>query len=165
MEGLRIFNGGDLRTQTLEFLRQHFGKAGPYYFSLARGIDGRPVRADRVRKSIGAETTFGSELSTPEEAREALAPLIGKVWSHCERSAIRGRTVTLKAKYRDFRQVTRSRTVGAPVASRAAFEELVSALLDPLFPVSKGIRLLGVTLSTLAVEAEPVSGQQLRLPL
>ncbi len=165
MEGLGIQTGADLRGRSLEFLAQHFGKSGPYYFSLARGIDERPVCADRVRKSIGAETTFGADLFTAEEAREALEPLIAKVWSYCEGSTIRGRTATLKAKYVDFQQITRSRTVDVPVASREVLEELVSALLEPLFPVHKGIRLLGVTLSSLDVEAEPRAGRQLRLPL
>ncbi len=165
MEELGIRNGGDLKGQTLLFLQQHFGKAGSYYFSLARGIDERPVCADRVRKSIGAETTFNADLFTAEEARVALEPLIGKVWSYCEGSKIRGRTATLKAKYADFRQITRSRTALVPVESRAILEELVSALLEPLFPVSKGIRLLGVTLSSLEVESEPHIGRQLHLPL
>jgi len=165
MERLGIRHGRDLRAQTLPFLQQHFGKAGPYYYALARGIDDRPVCADRVRKSVGAETTFGTDLFTLAEARAALEPLIGKVWSYCEGSAIRGRTVTLKAKYADFRQVTRSRTVDAPVTSRAAIEAIVSELLGLLFPVSKGIRLLGVTLSSLAAETETSGGHQLLLPI
>ena len=122
MERLGIRNGADLKAQTLSFLQQHFGKAGPYYYALARGIDERPVCADRIRKSIGAETTFNADLFTLDEARAALEPLIAKVWSYCEDSTIRGRTVTLKAKYADFQQVTRSRTVEVPVASRAALE-------------------------------------------
>jgi DNA polymerase IV len=165
MEGLGIHDGGDLKDQTLEFLQQHFGKVGPYYFWLARGIDERPVCAERIRKSIGAETTFGADLFTAEEARAALEPLIAKVWSYCEGSTIRGRTATLKAKYADFQQITRSRSLEAPITSRAVLEEIISQLLEPLFPVSKGIRLLGVTLSSLDVEQEPRSGQQLRLPL
>jgi DNA polymerase IV len=165
MERLGIRHGRDLRAQTLPFLQQHFGKAGPYYYALARGIDDRPVCADRVRKSVGAETTFGTDLCTLAEARAALEPLIGKVWSYCEESAILGRTVTLKAKYADFRQVTRSRTVDAPVASRAAIEAIVSELLGPLFPVDKGIRLLGVTLSSLAAGSEAGVEHQLRLPI
>ena len=64
MEGLGIRDGADLKGQTLEFLREHFGKVGPYYYALARGIDERPVCADRVRKSVGAETTFGADLFT-----------------------------------------------------------------------------------------------------
>jgi DNA polymerase IV len=165
MEGLGIRNGADLKGQTLEFLQHHFGKVGPYYFWLARGIDERPVCADRVRKSIGAETTFGADLYTAEEARVALEPLIAKVWSYCEGSTVRGRTATLKAKYTDFQQITRSRSLEVPITSRAVLEEIVSQLLEPLFPVSKGIRLLGVTLSSLDVEQEFRSGQQLLLPL
>src|SRR5437763_6323202 len=99
MEGLGIRTGADLKGQTLEFLRDHFGKVGPYYYALARGIDERPVCADRVRKSVGAETTFGADLFTAEEARAALEPLIGKVWSYCEGSTIRGRNANINAKY------------------------------------------------------------------
>jgi DNA polymerase-4 len=145
------------------FLQQHFGKAGPYYYALARGIDERPVCPDRIRKSIGAETTFGADLFTLDEARAALGPLIAKVWAYCERSTVRGRTVTLKAKYADFRQVTRSRTCDEPLRAQADIEAIVSALLESLFPVGKGIRLLGVTLSSLGA----VTGveQQLHLPI
>ncbi len=164
MEGLGIYTGVDLKAQTLSFLQEHFSKAGPYYYSLARGIDERRVSADRVRKSVGAETTFNADLFTPEDARAALEPLISKVWSYCESSTIRGRTATLKAKYADFQQITRSRTVEDPVASRAVLEEIVFTLIEPLFPVSKGIRLLGVTISSLDVDSAPRVGQQLLLP-
>jgi DNA polymerase-4 len=165
MERLGIRNGADLKSQTLSFLRQHFGKVGSYYYALARGIDERSVCADRVRKSVGAETTFGADLFTLDEARAALEPLIGKVWSHCEGAAIRGRTVTLKVKYADFRQVTRSRTVEGPIASRAEFEAIVAALVEPLFPVGMGLRLLGVTLSSLVAGTEAGGERQLRLPI
>jgi DNA polymerase IV len=164
MERLGIRLGGDLKAQTMAFLKQHFGKAGPYYFWLARGIDERPVRADRVRKSIGAENTFMADLFTVEEARAALKPIVEKVWGHCERTTIRGRTVTLKAKYADFQQVTRSRTGESPMATQAAVEEVVYPLLESLFPVCKGIRLLGVTLSSLGDERAG-GEQQLRLPM
>jgi DNA polymerase-4 len=165
LERLGIRNGADLKAQTLPFLRLHFGKAGAYYHALARGIDERPVSADRIRKSVGAETTFSVDLFNFDEARAALEPLIGKVWSYCQGSSIRGRTVMLKAKYADFQQVTRTRTVEAPVESRAMLEELVSALLEPLFPVRKGLRLLGVTLSSLVAETETGIEHQLHLPI
>src|SRR5450631_4026616 len=110
MNRLGIENGLDLRAQTLPFLRQHFGKSGPYYYWIARGIDERPVRADRVRKSVGAENTFSVDLITFETARDALLPLIDKVWRHCESAGTRGRTVTLKIKYADFQQITRSQS-------------------------------------------------------
>jgi DNA polymerase-4 len=165
MERLGIRNGADLKAQTLSFLREHFGKAGPYYYAVARGVDDRPVRADRVRKSVGAETTFSANLFTPDEARAALAPLVAKVWSYCEESTVRGRTVTLKARYADFRQVTRSRTGDAPLATRAAVEAVADALIDSLFPATEGIRLLGVTLSSLGDDADGGHDHQLRLPI
>lgn len=165
MEGLGIRTGADLKGQTLEFLREHFGKVGPYYYALARGIDERPVCADRVRKSVGAETTFAADLFSAEEARAALGPLIARVWSHCEGSTIRGRTATLKAKYADFQQITRSRSLPVPIDSRAVFEELIDQFLEPLFPVDKAIRLLGVTLSSFDAEPEFRVGQQLLLPI
>jgi DNA polymerase-4 len=165
LEGLGIRTGADLKGRTPEFLRRHFGKAGLHYFSLARGIDERPVCADRVRKSVGAETTFGADLFTAKEARAALEPLIAKVWSYCENSAVRGRTATLKVKYADFRQITRSRSLEVPIASRAVLEEFVTSLLEPLFPASMGIRLLGVTLSSLEAGMEPRAGRQMRLPI
>jgi DNA polymerase-4 len=152
MERLGIRNGADLRARTWFFLQQHFGKAGPYYYALARGIDDRPVCADRIRKSVGAETTFPADLFTLDEARAALGPLIAKVWADCEGSTLRGRTVTLKAKYADFQQVTRSRTDEAPLATQAAIEAIAYGLLESLFPLSKGIRLLGVTLSSLRAQ-------------
>jgi DNA polymerase-4 len=141
-----------MKAQTLEFLQQHFGKSGTHYYWIARGIDERPVCADRERKSIGAENTFAADLFTMEEARAALKPLVEKVWRHCEVRTIRGRTVTLKAKYADFQQVTRSRTGETPFATQAAVEEILDTLLEPLFPVKKGIRLLGVTLSSFGDE-------------
>ena len=165
MEALGIRGGADLKGQTLEFLREHFGKVGPYYYALARGVDDRPVCADRARKSVGGETTFGADLFTAEEVRAALEPLIAKVWSYCENSTIRGRTATLKAKYADFQQITRSRSLEVPIDSRAVLEELVSTLLEPLFPAEKGIRLLGVTLSSLDVEPGSHVGRQMLLPI
>jgi DNA polymerase IV len=164
MERLGIRIGADLRAVELAFLKQHFGKAGPYYYGIARGIDDRSVCADRVRKSIGAENTFAADLFTFDEARAALKPLVEKVWRHCEGTTIRARTVTLKAKFADFHQITRSRTTLAPFTTQSTVEEIVNALLESLFPVSKGVRLLGVTLSSLGNDAA-CREQQLRLSI
>jgi DNA polymerase IV len=156
MKRLGIETGLDLRAQTLVFLQQHFGKAGAYYYWAARGVDERPIRADRIRKSVGAENTFPADLFTYEVACEALREIIDKVWGYCECSGIRGRTVTLKVKFANFQQITRSRTGATQIATRGELEELGNALLEPLFPVTKGVRLLGVSLSSLATEeAEP----------
>ena len=149
MNELGIAGGRDLKSQTLEFLQRHFGKAGPYYYWVARGIDERPVRADRMRRSIGAENTFSANLFTYEAAQAALQDIIDKVWEHCERSGNRGRTVTLKVKFANFRQITRSRTGQTQIRTRSELAELGNALLEAIFPVTRGIRLLGLSLSSL----------------
>jgi DNA polymerase IV len=126
MERLGIATGLDLRAQTLAFLQQHFGKAGSYYYWAARGVDERPVRADRIRKSVGAENTFPADLFTHEAARDALREIVEKVWGYCERSGIRGRTVTLKVKFANFQQITRSRTGQVQIGSRSELKQLVN---------------------------------------
>jgi DNA polymerase-4 len=149
MNRLGIESGLDLRERTLAFLQQHFGKSGAYYYWIARGVDERPVRADRMRKSIGSESTFFDDLYTFDAAREALQPIITKVWRLCEIDGIRGRGVTLKLKFADFQLITRSRTGTASIATQAELEQVSVGLLGPVFPVHRGIRLLGVTLSSL----------------
>ena len=168
MNRLGIETGRDLRAQTLPFLQQHFGKSGTHYYWISRGIDERRVRPDRIRKSVGAENTFSVDLFNSGEAEIELQPIIAKVWRYCEKSGIRGRTITLKVKYADFQQITRSRTLAQPVVSATEIADIVETLLQPLFPVTKGIRLLGVTLSSLGdeVEATPDDNTpQLRLTL
>ena len=115
-------------------------------------MDERPVRADRIRKSVGAENTFSADLFVYEAARDALREIVDKVWDYCEGSGIRGRTVTLKVKFANFRIITRSRTGQMPVRTRSELEQLSDALLEPLFPVVRGIRLLGISMSSLAAE-------------
>jgi DNA polymerase-4 len=149
MNRLGIATGLDLRVQTLPFLQQHFGKSGPYYYWIARGVDERQVCADRVRKSIGAENTFASDLHTFETMRDALEPIIAKVWRHCQATGIGGRTVTLKVKFADFQQITRSKSFGDAIDSLADLERLSLGLLEPLLPTEKGVRLLGISLSSL----------------
>jgi DNA polymerase-4 len=152
MERLGITTGLDLKGQTLAALQQHFGKAGAYYYWAARGVDERPVRADRVRKSVGAENTFLADLFTYEAARDELRQILDKLWRYCESSGVRGRTVTLKVKFANFRQITRSRTGQVQIGTRGELEALVNELLAPVFPVTRGIRLLGISLSSLGTE-------------
>jgi DNA polymerase-4 len=165
MNRLGIEIGRDLRVQTLVFLQHHFGKSGAYYYWISRGVDDRPVRANRARKSVGAENTFSSNLFTLAAAWEALQPIIDKLWHHCESAGARGRTVTLKVKYADFQQITRSRTMDHPIDSRSSLEVVSRSLLEPVFPPLRGIRLLGVSISTLASEDLSKSNPQLRLSL
>ena len=97
-----------------------------------------------------------------EDAREALAPIIDKVWSYCESSGTRGRTVTLKIKYVDFQQITRSHSARGVIDGRMVLEEISVALLKAQYPMTKGIRLLGVSLSSLS-SAGKVAAEQLPL--
>ena len=87
-----IWTGLDIRNQSLAFLQENFGKSGTYYW-ISRGIDDRPVRANRIRKSIGAENTFVADLKDLDAMVAQLQPLIDKIWRHCESAGMRGRTV------------------------------------------------------------------------
>jgi DNA polymerase IV len=165
MRRLGILTGADLAARSLPVLQEHFGKAAGYYHALARGIDHRPVQPHRERKSVGCENTFLRDLSTFEEMRVELVPLVDRVWGWCERTGGRGRTVTLKVKFADFRQITRSHSPGGPVADRTALEGIGLDLLASVFPIDKGVRLLGVTLSRFEASAEDAAVSQLSLGL
>ncbi len=84
INALGLHTGLDVRNQTLEFLQANFGKAGPYYYWISRGVDEREVRANRIRKSVGAENTFSVDLTEFDAMATELQPLIDKVWRHCE---------------------------------------------------------------------------------
>ncbi len=163
MERLGIQTGADLKAQSLAFLQEHFGKSGSWYYRIARGIDERPVEPHRPRKSIGAEDTFQTDIFELAAARAEIFALASKVWRHCEAKGIRGRTVTLKVKYADFQQITRSRTVNPAIADAAGLEEVAAMLLGPIFPAQKGIRLIGVTLSSLDDDQQVGDDRQLSL--
>jgi DNA polymerase-4 len=159
---LGIFTGLDLGQQTEAFLRQHFGKAGSHYYHIARAQDYRPVRVDRVRKSIGSETTFEHDLTTHAELLTGLQPVLAAVWAASERVGATGRTVTLKVKYADFRQITRSRSFLAPIRTPELLAQVSHELLAAQLPLPLGVRLLGVTISSLETDTE-APGQQLAL--
>jgi len=167
MNRLGLVTGADIRAHDLAFLQQHFGKSGNYYYWVSRGIDHRPVRPDRIRKSVGGENTFFEDLWNEAEARTALLPIIDKVWRHYEGQPSRGRTLTLKVKFADFQILTRSRTAAVPFGERPAIETAAFELLGPFFPTLKGIRLLGVSLSSFADAGQelPENDQQLALPV
>ncbi len=156
MNALGLYTGLDIRNQSFEFMQTNFGKAGSYYYWISRGVDNREVKADRVRKSVGAENTFLSDLTEFETMLSELQPLINKVWRHCEDRGTRGRTVTLKVKFADFELITRSRTVLDSVGSRTELEDASAELLKALFPMKKSVRLLGVSISSfVGVDVSP----------
>jgi len=118
MNRLGIFTGADLRRQSLALLQQHFGKAGAWYHTIATGEDDRPVVPDRPRRSSGSETTFSNDLTDPADIEAGVQAMADEVWAWCEKARAFGRTVTVKIKYADFRQATRSRTLPAIVTSQ-----------------------------------------------
>jgi DNA polymerase-4 len=149
METLGILTGADLKARSLDELTRHFGSSAAYFHRAAHGADDRPVRPDRPLKSVGAERTFDRDLSEEAELILALEPVIDAAWTRIARADAQGKTVTLKAKYADFRNVARSRTLPLPITDRAALAETGRELLRSLLPVALGIRLLGLTLSGL----------------
>ena len=159
MGRLGIFTGADLRRQSLAFLQQNFGKSGPWYYAIARGEDHRPVKPDRTRKSSGSETTFSADLVDLSAVEAGVQDMADDVWAWCEKAQAFGRTVTVKVKYTDFQQVTRSRTVAQPVSSQAALRSVAIELVRTVFPLSKGIRLVGVTVSTFEDRAASTPAQ------
>jgi len=163
MNRLGIHTGADLRDQTMEFLEQYFGKAGSWYFAIARGQDDRRVVPNRPRKSVGSETTFMEDLGRQKDVEEGVASVLDDVWSYCERTGMLGRTVTVKIKYADFQIVTRSRTLNEPVASREVLERTSVELVRSIFPLEKSVRLLGVSLHNLQARDEVVTEPQMTL--
>jgi DNA polymerase IV len=152
MNALGLYTGRDMRNQSLEFMQTNFGKSGSYYYWISRGVDNREVRANRVRKSVGAENTFPTDLTEFDAMVAELQPLIDKVWQHCEDKGTRGRTITLKVKFADFELITRSRTLASAIGSRDELKNVSVDLLKMLFPMQKAVRLLGVSISGFAVE-------------
>jgi DNA polymerase IV len=156
MARLGIETGADLAAKDLPWLRAHFGSFADYLYRAARGIDLRPVRANRIRKSVGGERTFSEDISSGPALRETLENIIEIVWESIERTQAKGRTVTLKMKYTDFQIMTRAKSLSGAVADKAEFAELARTLLDEALPLPLPIRLMGLTLSNLerAGEAE-----------
>ena len=147
MEGLGIFSGADLAARDMAWLAAHFGNSAEWLHNLARGIDHRRVRSNRPLKSLGGERTFFNDLITDTEIREALAHVCTVVWDRAAKRHARGRTVTLKLRYADFRTITRAKSVPSPILDGNSLLAAGEAILGPLLPTEQGIRLLGVTLS------------------
>lgn len=144
-----IETGLDLKMKPLAYLQQHFGKSGAYFHGIARGIDERRVRPDRIRKSVGAEDTFSEDISDLARAEGELRPLAEKVWRYCEAHDISGKTVTVKIKYADFTQATRARTLPSNFGRIEDILAVADQLLATVHPFRRPVRLLGVTLSSL----------------
>jgi DNA polymerase IV len=159
MSALGIFSGADLKRQSLAFLQAHFGKSGSWYYAIARGEDDRPVQPNRPRKSVGSETTFREDLAAAADIEAGVIAMADEVWAWCNKARMFGRTVTVKIKYADFQQATRSRTAPNPVTTRELLHAISLDLVRSVYPPPQGIRLLGVTVSGFETEGVTKSGQ------
>jgi DNA polymerase-4 len=157
MKGLKIETGEDLHNQSLAFLTHHFGRSGPWFYGIARGLDERPVNPDRERKSSGSETTFETDLLDPARIEAEVAALADKVFAWCEKAQAFGRTATVKIKYADFEQATRRRSLPEVIHDAATLRALSQDLVRSIYPLRTGVRLLGVTVSSFA--AAPIQAQ------
>ncbi len=165
MQALGIETGRDLQEYSLPLLRQHFGKAGEYYYNICRGIDLRPVNSHRVSQSIGVENTFPEDIQELDEIIFQLRQLLTQALERLTEKNLTARTLTVKIKYHNFVQITRSRTVSCSLLT-ASEEVLVSLLLSLLKNTEVGkrkVRLLGVSLSSLEKASLSVCYRQLDL--
>jgi DNA polymerase IV len=147
MNRLGIQTGAELRSKSVEFLTTHFGKSGPWYYTISRGEDERPVRPDRERKSSGSETTFAEDLTDAPAIEREVIGQADEVWAWCQKAKAYGRTVTVKIKYADFQLATRSRSLPTPVSSQSVLHEVSLGLIRSVLPTQKRIRLVGVSVS------------------
>jgi DNA polymerase-4 len=153
MHALGIETGADLRRQTLDFLQRNFGKAGSWYYDIARGQDDRLVQADRERKSSGSETTFSEDLTDPIQIEAGVLAMADDVWTWCEKTNVRGRTVTVKIKWADFQISTRSRSIEMTIQTREKLHQVALDLVRLVFPPPRGVRLVGVTVSNFRTQS------------
>lgn len=163
MKSFGIHNGADLKQFSLQFLTKKFGKSGLHYFNIVRGIHLSEVQPHRLRKSISAENTFDADLIDVEDLKKALSEIARELNRRIEKSGIKGRTITLKIKFSDFTQQTRSRTVEQYLQESEILELGFILLEQEKLPLA--VRLLGLGLSNLNItEEQQFFGEQLKIP-
>ncbi len=165
MKGMNIHTGADLKKLTESELVQHFGKTGRFYYHIARGIDNRPVEPNQETKSIGTEDTFSEDLTTFDQMNEDLDKIAATVNRRLVERALKGRTVTLKIKYHDFKIITRSKSFSEPIADVNLITATAKELLQATSPQDSKIRLLGITLSNFGEQNASKPNTQEQLPL
>jgi DNA polymerase-4 len=155
MKGLGIFSGADMKKLTAQQLMSHFGKVGNFFYQIARGIDDRPVEPFRETQSVGAEDTFPEDLFDEEELHQELERIAGVVTQRLDKHQLKGRSVTLKIKYANFKIITRSKSFPEPVNDAFQIGKTAKELLDGTLPPPRGIRLLGISVSKFNDSATP----------
>jgi DNA polymerase-4 len=161
MHKLGIHTGADLKNWDLVSLIRNFGKAGVFFYDIVRGIDDRPVEPDQERKSVGTELTYEKDLITRFEIIAELYRLEKELMERLEHSETTGRTITMKVKFSDFRQITRSKTLQNYIRDFETLHKEVSEIRKSLKLEGSRIRLLGLSISNL--ETEDCGDRQLYL--
>ncbi len=158
MHNLGIHTGFDLKRYSEADLVRHFGKVGRFYYLIARAEDNRIVEPNRERKSIGAETSFTKDLDDPQVMLLELESIAQTVEHRLESYQTLGRTITLKIKFTDYQQITRSRTITAAISKAQTIIQVAKELLASVSLEGRSVRLLGISLSNLdcAQELKPV---------
>jgi DNA polymerase IV len=165
MHELGIHTGLDLKQWSEIDLAKHFGKVAFFYSQIARGIDERPVNPNRIRKSIGAETSYDPDLEEKAIIENALGAIATEVHQRMVRHGSKGRTITVKVKLADYRQITRSRTLLEFIPGEPEILALAQELLKGIKLKNQKVRLLGITLSNLDTELSTLAYEQLALDL
>lgn len=153
MHARGIFTGLDLKSKSKNDLTRWFGKSGKYYFNVSRGIDNRAVNPSRIRKSLGAERTYNIDITSREGLVDNLHHIVDILIKRMEKSDATGKSLTIKVKYADFKQITRSKTLNEAIPIdqiRPLSYELAELIPD----VEKGIRLLGLQVSNFEHDQE-----------
>lgn len=161
MHKLGIHSGADLKKWDRISLVRNFGKAGIFFYDIVRGIDDRPVEPDLERKSVGTELTYEKDLTTGFEIIAELYKLEKELMERLEHAGTAGRTITIKVKFSDFRQITRSKTVQNYIRDFSTLHKEVSSIRKSMQLEGSRIRLLGVSISNL--ETEDCGDRQLYL--
>ncbi|MTI29619.1 DNA polymerase IV, partial [Xanthovirga aplysinae] len=162
MHEIGIHTGRDLKKYDKIQLYKLFGKSGGYYYNIARAIDERAVNPHRVRKSIGVEHTFEHDLTNPNAMYQALEKIGESLFRRIEKANARGKTLTLKIKFSNFEQITRSKTEKRPIDQLGKIKVLAQKLLEEAEVQNTAIRLLGLSVSNLS-EEKKLWGHQLEL--
>jgi len=163
MHASGIKTGGDLKNKDIRSLQKIFGNSAEYYYEISRGIDNRMVSQDRIRKSLGAETTFQQDISDVNEMLKQLMALLDEVLINLSKKELIAYTITVKVKFASFKQVTRSYTSDTVVSEHALAKELVPVLLARTSVNKNSVRLLGVSFSNLLNADQYSDSGQLKL--
>jgi DNA polymerase-4 len=161
MYQLGIFTGLDLKSKTIEFLEKHFGKSGTFYFNVVRGIHNSEVKPNRITKSVAAEHTFDENLTSEIFMQDRLETIAAELDRRLKKHKIAGKTVTLKIKYSDFTQQTRSKTLPYFISDKSLLFDTVKELLFQE-RMKDSVRLLGISLSNLNTEIKKTIVVQLK---